>query len=208
MRALVWLLLLGSAWVQAASEQALSLLTHISADPARYSAALEAGRERTRLCGHCHGVDGNSKRAHIPNLAAQHPLYLFNAFEQFATGARNDFVMSKLAQNLSLEDQVNIALYYAAQQVRPSAAAPGAARAEGQALFTKVCANCHGQKGQGFATLPRLAGQSETYVARALTRFKTGDASRSNSVMQGIAQALSEAEIGALAAFVAQLNED
>ena len=81
--------------------------------------AYAAGQERALFCTYCHGETGNSKRPHIPNLAGQNPLYLFNAFEKFASGERTDFVMSKLAQNLTQEDRVNIAVYFSQQQVHP-----------------------------------------------------------------------------------------
>jgi len=61
--------------------QALSELESIMADDSRRDAAYAAGKERILFCGSCHGKDGNSRRDYIPNLADQHPLYLF---EQFA----------------------------------------------------------------------------------------------------------------------------
>jgi len=39
-------------------------------DTAR-QAAIRAGKDRSILCSNCHGVDGNSLRPDIPNLAEQ-----------------------------------------------------------------------------------------------------------------------------------------
>ena len=195
--------------VSAAPDEAMALFSQIMADEERRAKAITAGLDRTRFCGHCHGVDGNSKRDHIPNLAAQHPLYLFSAFEKFANGERMDFVMNQLAQNLTLEDRVNIAVYYANQQVKhQTQSIPAELKAHGARLYESTCAGCHGAQGQGFETLPRLAGQPQAYVEKALVRFKTQDPARPASIMQAVAANLSDADITAAAAYVAGLKVD
>lgn len=204
--ALLWVV---SLQVCAAPDQAMALFNEIMQSEERRAQAIEAGLDRTRFCGHCHGQDGNSKREHIPNLAGQHPLYLFSAFEKFANGERVDFVMSKLAQQLTLEDRVNIAVYYASQAVKPQPlVAEAEAKAQGARLFAGTCAACHGAQGQGFDTLPRLAGQPHAYIAKALTRFKSQDPARQGSIMQAVAASLTEADIQAAAAYVAELAVD
>lgn len=210
MRSSLWALLLVLATpVMAAPDEAMALFNEIMASDERRTQAVSAGLDRTRFCGHCHGVDGNSKRAHIPNLAGQHPLYLFGAFEKFASGERVDFVMSQLAQNLTLEDRVNIAVYYSSQKVTPPAQGLSEElKAHGAKLFESSCAGCHGLKGQGFETLPRLAGQPRAYVEKALTRFKTQDLARQGTIMQAVAANLSDEDIAAAAAYIAQLNAD
>ena len=110
MRIPVLALLSCLAMFSQASEEALARFNYLMADPERRQQAYLAGQERILFCGYCHGEDGNSKRAHIPNLAGQNPIYLFHSFEKFASGERIDFVMSKLAKSLSLEDRVNIAV--------------------------------------------------------------------------------------------------
>lgn len=95
-----------------ASEEAMERFNYLMEDAARRQQAYEAGQERALFCGYCHGETGNSKRPHIPNLASQNPIYLFHSFEKFAKGERVDFVMSKLAKSLTLEDRVNIAVYF------------------------------------------------------------------------------------------------
>ena len=103
------------------TDDAMARLNAIMADDDKRQASYEAGHERIRFCGYCHGEDGNSKRDYIPNLAAQHPLYLFNQFEKFRDGTREDYVMSKLAKTLSLEERINIAVYYSQQTAKSRA---------------------------------------------------------------------------------------
>lgn len=154
------------------THEAMAQLNAIMADDAKRQASYEAGHERIRFCGYCHGEDGNSKRDYIPNLAAQHPLYLFNQFEKFRDGTREDYVMSKLAKTLSLEERINIAVYYSQQTARPRTGGDTAKAAAGEKLFAVRCAGCHGRDAQGFRDMPRLAGQPAEYLGNALRRFK------------------------------------
>ena len=191
------------AW---SSEAAMARFNQLMADEELRQQAYANAEERVRFCSYCHGENGNSKREYIPNLAGQSPIYLFNAFETFASGQRIDFVMSKLAKSLSLDEQVNIAVYFSQQPVLPTAANPDPAlRRQGEALFQKTCTGCHGTQAEGRETMPRLAGQPGEYIRRALTRFHDNDPRRVNSVMRPIAAQLSKQDIDALAAYLEKL---
>lgn len=190
-----------------ANEEAMERFQYLVGDAARREQAYVAGQERALFCGYCHGETGNSKRPHIPNLASQNPIYLFHSFEKFANGERTDYVMSKLAKSLTLEDRVNIAVYFSQQKVAPAAVEVDMALAtRGGALFQHTCTVCHGDHAQGMETMPRLAGQPDEYIRKALTRFRTNDPSRAGSVMIGIASKLSDADIASLAAYLTQLR--
>lgn len=68
------------------------------------------------------------------------------------------------------------------------------------------CVMCHGKNGEGNADagFPRLAGLNAAYMAHELASF--ADGSRKNDVMGPIAQALSEPERNAVAAYFASLT--
>ncbi len=207
MRKLFALLVVTLAAAQAIATEdpvqtAIRQLEEIRTDPQRYQQSYDAGRERVHFCGYCHGDTGNSKRDYVPNLAAQNSAYLFRQFEKFRSGERTDYVMTQLAKSLTLEERVNIALYYSAQSVESRPPADTALYATGQGLFQKVCFSCHGKQGQGVESMPRLAGQPATYVRQALTKFRKHDLSRASSPMVGIAAMLSDADIAAVAAYV------
>jgi cytochrome c553 len=191
-----------SPWLQA-SEEALQRFNQLRGDPALNAQAYERGHLRIQFCGNCHGEDGNSKRSYIPNLAEQNPVYLFNAFEQFASGAREDYVMSKLAPILTLEDRVNIALYYSQQKLKaPEETSEPELRQAGEAIFSRICYTCHGKTAEGQEKYPRLAGQPSEYLRKSLTRFRNKDPSRSGSLMFAIMNGYSDQDIQALAAFL------
>lgn len=188
--------------------EAMARLSAIMADEAERQASYEAGHERIRFCGYCHGEDGNSKRDYIPNLAGQHPLYLFNQFEKFRDGTREDYVMTKLAKSLSLEDRINIAVYYSQQTARARAGTDPELAAAGGRLFRERCTVCHGKNAQGFRDMPRLAGQPAEYLEIALKRFRETDPRQVSSPMIGIAQVLSDEEIRALAEFLTTFSSE
>jgi cytochrome c553 len=190
----------------AGDEEAMARFNYLMGDAKLRQQAYEAGEERIVLCGHCHGKDGNSKRDYIPNLAAQNPLYLFRSFEKFANGERNNFVMSSLAKSLSLEERVDIAIYFSQQKVVPLPVIGDAAqRQHGKQLFDNICHACHGAQGEGQEKAPRLAGQSAEYVRLALTRYHDKDPRRALSVMYSVAAGLTPDDIEGVAAYVQQL---
>ena len=82
----------------------------------------------------------------------------------------------------------------------------GVAAAAGDAAKGKeksaVCAACHGTDGNSTAPVnPRLAGQHESYLYRALQDYKSGVGK--NAVMAGFAGQLSDEDMQDLAAYFA-----
>ncbi|MGB3463011.1 MAG: c-type cytochrome [Rhodanobacter lindaniclasticus] len=79
--------------------------------------------------------------------------------------------------------------------VKPGDAAAGQAKAA-------VCGACHGMDGNSAdAQYPKLAGQSEQYIVRQLTDFKSGQ--RQNPIMLGMATPLSVQDMHDLGAYFA-----
>jgi cytochrome c553 len=84
---------------------------------------------------------------------------------------------------------------------------PLAATAGGDANRGKtkaqVCEACHGLDGKSVdPTYPNLAGQHESYLAKALADYRSGD--RNNPIMAGFAGPLSDQDIADLAAWYAR----
>jgi cytochrome c553 len=88
---------------------------------------------------------------------------------------------------------------------RPAVATPGNT-AEAEAILGAkllVCNTCHGERGiPKNATVPIIWGQQESYLAKQLHDFQTGE--RNNEVMVWMATALTPAELGAAAASFAK----
>lgn len=82
-----------------------------------------------------------------------------------------------------------------------------ASPAEGKQIFTTRCVACHGEKGEGKATYPKLAGLSK---ADALTRLKgyvDGTYGKAQKmIMVGQAKGIDDAQKAAVAEYIATLK--
>ena len=84
-------------------------------------------------------------------------------------------------------------------------AAPAKAEAQpeppnAEKIVNTVCAACHGVDGNSAVPMyPKLAGQHPEYLHKQLANFKSGE--RQNAVMSGMAAALSDADMAALATY-------
>ena len=84
------------------------------------------------------------------------------------------------------------------------------ADASGEQIFHAACAACHAPDGKGNipAGFPRLSGQHPEYVEKQLRAFRAGDRTNDGdqAIMRSVTDKLSDAEIIALANFIAGLN--
>lgn len=83
---------------------ALSVPSH-AADPA-------AGREKAAVCSACHGENGISVSADIPNLAGQKHQYLLTQLMAFRDDKRANPLMKAMASQLSDADMENLAAHF------------------------------------------------------------------------------------------------
>lgn len=175
-------------------------------------AAILRGKERSILCGHCHGVDGNSLKPDIPNLAGQNPAYIIEQIGKFIDGTRKNFVMQTLASDFTFQDKVNLAVYFTSQKLQPVKAKPALAT-KGEAIYKSVCFRCHGADGRGEEGYSRLAGQQIDYVQMTLKRFRAAANSndhtedkRRNPNMEQVTARLTDEQIEGLAHYIALLK--
>jgi cytochrome c553 len=175
-------------------------------------------KSESERCQECHGVDGNGNGngngadGKFAKLAGQYPAYIVKQLEDFRSGARKHDLMGIMARSLEEPDLADIAAYYAGLERMHGAGATdavGAARlfAEGDAARgIAACAACHGAQGQGNreAGFPVIGGQEVKYLQNQLLAWRSGERRNSPAgVMNGVAKGLSDAEIDALAHYVA-----
>jgi len=96
------------------------------------------------------------------------------------------------------------------QPTPPPEAAPQASAEAGRQIAAKgsaqgaaACISCHGERGEGGASFPRLAGTGAAYLRAQLDAF--ADGSRANPIMQPIAKALNAQERASLALYYSRL---
>jgi len=186
------------------TDKLLAEMVTVQSNEHSLQTALTEGKDRALLCGNCHGKNGNSVRDYIPNLASQNPTYLFNQFELFGNGERKDYVMSRLAKNLTRKDRVNIALYFSQMPVE-SRPQPIASNAKGEQIYNSLCFTCHQKDGHGNGNYPRIAGQPFVYLEKTLNGFAGGDDRRKNSPMAIIVEKMDKQQLQDVAAYVASM---
>jgi len=84
-----------------------------------------------RRCNHCHGSEGFSSEAAVPNLAGEDLLYLWKQLEDFRSGKRESHVMQPIAGALSPRDMTDVAKYFS---ILPTASDPQDTRSFPQAM--------------------------------------------------------------------------
>lgn len=175
----------------------------ILTDKRKLSEALRAGKKASATCAHCHGVDGNSTSASVPNLAGQNPSYLLIQIQKFADGHRlSSTFMQRLVKVLRDDEIVNISVYFASVEARPSTMANPALVAAGGLVFTNMCQQCHKTSARGDMLIPRLAGQKSEYLSASLTRYRSDTGERQDPQMQAAAARLTDDQIKAVAVYL------
>ena len=179
---------------------------------------VEAGKTKAAACGGCHGLDGNSPLPNYPKLAGQNERYIAKQLAAFkANDTRKNAIMQGMAAAVSKEDAADIGAYFQSKKISSTAPFDQAKIAHGRELYNggdlqkgiPACKACHGPTGAGNAGIgyPQLTGQYVEYTTAQLKAFKTG--ARSNDdrkLMRSIVEKLSDADIDALANYIASLK--
>ncbi len=170
----------------------------------------------TKVCAACHGADGNSTSPAYPSLAGQQPEYLHKQLVEFKSGARRNAIMAPNVTNLSQDDMLNLAAYFASQTPKPRLAKNPDLVTEGGKIYkggnagsgVPACASCHGPAGAGIPVqFPRLAGQHAKYTVSQLMNFRSGDrANDGGKMMQVIARKMTDQEMKAVAEYISGLR--
>ena len=166
----------------------------------------QQGATLASTCLGCHGIQGY-RNAYpdyaVPRLAGQHPEYLVAALKEYRSGARQYPTMHLQALSLSDQDIADVAAYLASKPVVATTTATASAPEPPQAAA--VCTSCHGRDGIGVTPMyPSLAGQQESYLARAIQEYQTGY--RKNPIMNGMVASLKPADITAIADYFSSLK--
>lgn len=185
-------------------QEKISQLTSNEKDKKRM---MNEARKRVRLCKACHGEDGNAIVARVPSLAGQNPVYLVDQFMRFGDGRRTDATMNSLAKVIKDEDKIKLAIYFSEQAMKPAGDGKAELIERGRDRYSLLCVDCHGNDGRGNKDgYARLAGQRADYIVKILKEFKNQTGRRSNPWMSARANALSDTDIEAVAAYLANMQ--
>ena len=186
------------------------------------------GEQLTNGCAACHGSDGNSPTDAFPKIAGLGEKYLLKQLKDIKSGARSITEMTGQLDAMSDQDLANVAAFYASKATQLSGAKDikvqtnAGVKVNGLALGEKVyrggnletnvaaCSGCHSPRGQGNAPagFPRLSGQHAAYIEKQLKDFRAGNRTNDGEsmIMRGVAKHMSDAEITAVANYIAGLH--
>lgn len=188
------------------SDQLKELIAQKLSNPKNLSNSISSAKEKSFICTYCHGIDGNSPKEYIPNLAAQNPEYIAQQLLNYASDDRNSITMGKISKELSLEDKANISIYFSKMKLKKIYKEKSNITIRGENIFNTACFICHDQEGKGNKNIPRIAKQKEKYISDVLSKFKSNKNYRPKSPMFDIAEKLSNNDINALAAYISRMH--
>ena len=158
----------------------------------------DTGRRLSEACESCHGGDGNASSASMPTLAGQDARYFIKAMQHYKDGRRQHQPMFEAVENLSDQEIIDLATYYAAEQPRRRDVRAPLKSTE----WIARCERCHGIDGNSSdPRFPMLAGQDEAYLAKALKSYATGE--RGHKAMHAMSDPLSSTDIKRISAYFA-----
>jgi cytochrome c553 len=176
---------------------------------------------KIEYCKTCHGLAGQGYLGYypMPRLAGQQEAYLENQLRAFIERRRTNPVMFNVAHVLSPSMTGALAAHFRGLNPPPFGGAPRNRVARGKTIYEEghpetnvpACSACHGPDGKGRDEIPRLAGQLYPYTVKALRSWarERGQGSASpdvSAVMAPTAHNMTQAEISAVAAYVATLR--
>jgi cytochrome c553 len=161
-----------------------------------------------QVCSTCHGIDGQSVNTLFPKLAGQQKDYILAQLEAIQSRDRySDHTRQFMwgpGRYLTAKQRGEIADYFSSLPAMKAGRARPPASDRGQIIYTQgipeagtdSCASCHGDKGQGDANVPRLAGQHQYYLK-----------SRARNAMALILANVSDADIAEVSAYLESIGE-
>jgi len=177
---------------------------------------VKAGEKKIAMCIGCHGIAGyqaSFPEIHkVPMIAGQNSKYIVSALQAYAKGDRKHPTMRSIAASLTEQDMADMAAFYEQQAKKPATpdTVPAAPANVAELLNKGACISCHGANFNKpiDPSYPKLAGQHADYLTVALKAYKTeknNNVGRSNAIMAGQVKQFSNAELKAIANYIASL---
>ena len=171
-----------------------------------------------QVCVNCHGANGNSISPNFPKLAGQMAPYIVAQLNGFKSHDRHDPAgfeyMWGLSRSLTDDQIKGLADYYASQTMTAQSIEGDRRRLDaGKSIYTAgvaaagvpACAGCHGDRGQGMAAFPRIAGQHRDYLVKQLVVFQRTEQRPDGAIMKTVAHALTQQNIDDVADYLQAL---
>lgn len=176
----------------------------------------EEGKKKFYTCGGCHAIEGYSNaypNYHVPRIGGQQEKAVLAALKSYKSGDRvhgSQPQANSMQGNAALSDgDLNDIATYISKRVLSTVTNSVTGNAIKGKEGIAACAGCHGEDGNVLDKdgkplndeIPRLAGQHEDYLIKALNDYKKGV--RKNPIMNAMATPLTEEEIKNVSAYYA-----
>ena len=160
-------------------------------------------------CLSCHGEKGQSVTPEVPSLGGQPAFYVIIQLFMFREKLRVVELKNKVTRGLSNDDLRSMAEFIA--KLPPPQLPGGPADSDrlerARALIEQNrCNFCHQGNYSGEQNVPRLAGQREDYLVKALREFKNNTRRGYDAAMADVLYAISDEQILDLAYFLSRLR--
>jgi cytochrome c553 len=209
----------------------LFLLLSLAAIPVA-AQDMEKGKEINGTCAACHGEHGaGGKRGEYPRIAGQRAAYLEDQLRSFRARKRVNIPMFPYTQERELpdEDIKDVSAYLAAielptkppvfkdsddaltrllamEKVMIVPRVEGDI-ANGEAIYQKGCASCHGKTGRGRGKFPMIVGQYTNYLKKQMDAYVKGERPHDEDDSRGILATLKESDLQDILAYLTTLQE-
>ncbi len=175
--------------------------------PARFAGAAEPIETRLAACLACHGANGRSETPLVPSLGGQPEFYLSAQLLMFREKIRDVAPMTEMLHGAGdTELQAMAASLAKLPPPAPPAGAVDQARIDrAKAVVDQHrCNFCHSGNYAGGENVPRLAGQREDYLAKALRDYKSNARRGYDASMADALYPIGDAQLLDLAYFLSR----
>ena len=167
-------------------------------------------REQIAQCATCHGENGQSQNPDIPSIAGQPKLFVMYQLFFYREGRRKHADMNRIARAMSDADLQAISDHVASLPAPPPATRaiddPARYRRGAALAEQRFCQSCHNADYSGREQMPRVAGQHEPYLLKALKDYRAGARIGTQAAMAEAVRGLDDAGLGDLAYFLARFR--
>jgi len=185
----------------------MAMLTLALVSSGAAPAAAQTPEARLPSCLACHGEHGTSTNPEVPSLGGQRAPYMEIQLYLYRERMNRNDVMNEVMTGVSNED-LGIIADLLSQLSPPAAAKDGIDTARmdrGRALIHRHrCDVCHNPDLSGRDNIPRIAGQREDYLLKALRGYKNNTRPGYDASMGEVLQPITDEDIRDLAYFSAR----
>jgi cytochrome c553 len=171
-------------------------------------ASAQSVEARLAACLACHGESGRSDNPEVPSLGGQPEFYLTIQLYMFRERLRVVDVMNEMMKGMNDDDLRKMASTIA-KLPPPKPDGDGqnsTTAADALALIEQNrCNFCHSRNFAGEQNVPRLAGQREDYLVKAMREYKSNARRGYDASMADVLYSVSDDQIRTLAHYLAGL---